>query len=158
MGAIYAAKHALIQIARDTGRWAATQVDDPCRAATSATPAQPLDQANLFASQSGLLGYTSGDWNGANFTTYPDNAVLPATPPNPNGGLEAVWSRDPGGPCIRPIDNTVTEYVTVRVTHGVPLFIPGIEYLPLSITCQAAGCTFPISATAKFRMEPQEDQ
>lgn len=155
VGAIFAARHALVQVARDTGRWAATQTRDPCAKAATDAPPQPLTQANLFASEAGILGYSSG-WNV--FMAYPDNTQLPASAPNADGGVEVVWSREGGGACVRPLDNRVTEYVTVRLAHGVPVFIPGLEYLPLSITCQSSGCTFPVTATSQFRMEPQEDQ
>jgi Flp pilus assembly protein TadG len=157
VGVIYSSQHALIQVARDTGRWAATQINEPCNAAASATPRQPVTQADIFASGARLLGYKSGDWNSGSFTVYGDNAVLPSTPAKPSG-VEVVWSRRGGGTCVRPTKNTDVEWVTVRVAHQVPVFIPLMEYLPTSITCAATGCTFPISAKAQFRMEPQDDQ
>src|SRR3954471_24790268 len=63
--AITAAKHSLIQIARDTARWASTQTTyNPCdSAATNATP-QPVTRADELALEAGLVGYSSGTWHG----------------------------------------------------------------------------------------------
>src|SRR5437870_5201246 len=62
-GVAFAAKTSLIQIARDTARWAATQSRyqfDPCDAAGAASPPQPVTQADAIALNSALLGYTAG--------------------------------------------------------------------------------------------------
>ncbi len=160
-GVIFAAKNTLTQIARDTARWAATQVYSPCSAATTSTPAQPLTQADSTASVSSLIGYTSGTWystgtwvsgTSGNFTAYADNTVLPPSPPS-GEGVEVVWSFEPGGVCP-PSDNALPAYVTVRVTHAVPVFLPGLQYLPSLGACDATGCHISLSATSMFRMEP----
>jgi len=152
-GVIFAARNGLTQIARDTARWAATQINSPCDSAATATaPAvpQPLTKADSIATDSSLLGYTSGTWNSTNFS-FADNTPLPASPPN-GEGVEVVWSHGTD-PCP-PLSNSTTAYVTVRVTHTVPVLLPGLQYLPGLGTCDGAGCHIALSATSMFRMEP----
>jgi Flp pilus assembly protein TadG len=152
LGVIFAAKNSLVQVARDTARWAATQNYSPCNTAATATPKQPLTQADATAVDSGLIGYASGTWTTANFTAYADNTALPASPPN-GEGIEVVWSYTPSaGPCPT-TDNTVLAYVTIRLTHAVPIFLPGL-WLITGGTCDASGCNLTTSSSAMFRMEP----
>ena len=154
-GMIFATKHSLIQVARDVGRWAATQGDLPCNAATTASPPQPLTQAHVIAQESRLMGYGSAGavWNPTNFSAYPDNTALPATPPSTQA-VEVVWTNTGTDPCP-PIDSTDTAWVTVRLTHRAPVVLPGFPYLPGLGTCDTNGCFFVVSSTAEFRMEPK---
>jgi hypothetical protein len=151
LGVIFVAKSTLVQVARDTGRWASTQVIAPCdAAATDPTTPQPVTQADATAVNSGLLNYQGGLWTTANFMAYPDNTPLPATLPFPEG-VEAVWSYA-SGTCPT-ANNTDVAYVTVRLSHELPLFLPGMFLIPGS-TCDANGCRLTTSETAMFRMEP----
>lgn len=161
LGVIFAAKNGLTQVARDTARWAATQTYDVCNSGATATPPQPLTQADSIASVSSLIGYTSGvSWNSGNFTVYPDNTTgtlsqaLPASPPSSSNGegVEVVWSYAPGAPCP-PSNNSTAAFVTVRVTHTVPVLLPGLQYMPGLGTCDP-DCHIALSATSIFRMEP----
>lgn len=152
LGVVMATSHTLIQVARDTGRWAATRAFDPCSAAFGATPPEPVTQADKIASESGLMGYTAGQWSGANFTRHPDNTALPPDPPSVPG-VEVVWTIV-DAPCP-PVDNTDEAYVTVRVTHRAPVLLPGLEYLPPLGTCDGSGCHLVITSKAQFRMEPR---
>lgn len=150
-GVIFATKHSLIQVARDTGRWAATQTVVPpadCLSAATASPPEPVTEADLLARESRLMGYLDGDWNAANFTAYPNDSSLPATPPNTEG-VEVVWS---GQPCPTSLSTQVA-WVTIRLTHRAPVFLPGLAYLPGLGTCDTSGCYLPITTTARFRME-----
>ena len=135
--------------ARDTARWAATQTYNPCSDAATGSPSPLLGKADEIATASSILGYTSGTWNSANFT---NPSTLPANPPN-NEGVEVAWSWETGGACP-PADNVKAAYVTIRVTHSVPVLIPGLEYLPAFGTCDASGCHFQLTSTSTFRMEP----
>lgn len=153
-GVIFAAQNSLTQVARDTARWAATQSTYiPCSDAAGGTLPPLLDQADQIAQASSLIGYTAVMWKPANFTTYPypDSSPLPAN--TKVEGVEVAWSWEPGGQCP-PIDNTTAAYVTIRVTHAVPIFLPGLQYLPSLGSCDATGCYISLSATSKFRMEP----
>ena len=151
LGVIYAAKNSLVQAARDTARWASTQTYSPCSAAATDPIPQPLTQADSTAAESSLIGYQSGDWSLANtnFTAYPDNTPLPASLPN-SEGVEVVWSSTAICPTT---DNTVVAYVTIRLTHTVPLFLPGLFLIP-GATCDSSGCHIATSSTSRFRMEP----
>jgi hypothetical protein len=153
-GVIFATKHSLIQVARDSGRWAATQAFDPCFSASTASPPQPVTQADLIAQQSRLMGYTAGDWGPGTFTAWGDNLPLPANPPNTEG-VEVVWSYDAGTPDCPTTDSTEVAWVTIRLTHRAPVFLPGLAYLPNLGTCDNTGCYLTISTTARFRMEPR---
>lgn len=150
-GALYAARHSLIQVGRDVGRWAATQQYEVCSDAATATPPQPVTEADRLAVDSGLFGYAAGDWGPGNFMTYPDNAGLPPDPPAAEG-VEVVWSISTGS--CPPIDSTTAAFVTVRLSHRVPVILPGFAYLPGVGTCDGTGCYIATSTTSEFRMEP----
>ena len=146
---VLAAKHSLIQIARDTARWASTQSSySPCDVAAAATPPQPVTRADELAVSAGLPGYSTGMWHadpGGNFVT--STSPLPAVAPFAEG-VEAAWT---GGACPT-ADNTVTAWVTVRVTHRIPIFLPGAWFIPG--LCSDAGCNLSLSSSSMFRMEP----
>lgn len=96
-GLIFWGLNTLTQVVRDTGRWAATQID-----CTNATPV--ITKANAIAAQSSLIGYTAGEFNGTNTTV--------------------VWrSEPPSGPCP-PTDNSEEAWVTITISHTVPTFFP----------------------------------
>ena len=160
-GVIFAAKNSLAQIARDTARWAATQTFTQCTDAASGALPPVLDQADQIAQLSSLIGYSPGMWSTGNFTVYPyvtpppaspPFGVLPANPPN-SEGVEVVWSYDSAGACP-PTDNLKPAYVTIRVTHAVPILLPGLQYLPGLGTCDGNGCHVTLGASSEFRMEP----
>lgn len=150
-GVIFAAQNSLTQIARDTARWASTQAYAPCSKAATDSPSQLLARADEIATASALFGYTSGMWNSGNFNNtatdpaYADNSSLPASPPN-GEGVEVVWSWGgvSGGVCP-PLDNVLAASVAIRVTHTVPVVLPGLQYLPSIGT---------LTSTSIFRMEP----
>jgi hypothetical protein len=150
-GVIFATKQSLIQVGRDVGRWAATQNFNPCSAAATQNPPQPVTEADSLAQQSRIMGYTAGGWGSSNFTAYSDNTPLPASPPNTEG-VEVVWSYA-SAPCP-PSNSTTAAFVTVRLSHRAPVFLPGLPYLPALGTCDASGCYLAITTTAQFRMEP----
>jgi hypothetical protein len=113
-GIIFWGQNTLTQIARDTGRWASTQ--SACD--TPAERALVLGTAISIAGSSSLIG-PSGGW------TSPTN-------------VDPSWS---GTPCP-PIDNTQVAFVTIRITHRVPVFFPWIP---------GDGN---LTTMAQFRMEP----
>lgn len=106
-GIIFWGQNTLTQIARDTGRWAATQQSCSDSAAVES-------QANAIAAESSLIGYRS------------------AVSPNPSSlGVTVTWqdtdgtTSPPSSPCP-PKDNTVARWVTVKLTQAVPVFFPFI--------------------------------
>ena len=111
-GIIFWGQNTLTQIARDTGRWAATQ--QGCSTAT----VNVLAEAKLIAANSSLIGNSAG-WTGSN--------------------VSASWT---GTPCP-PTDNQQIAYVTISLTHQVPIFFP---FIPGNGT---------LSTSAQFRMEPK---
>src|SRR5205823_12366461 len=83
LGIFFAAQNSLIQVARDTARWAATQQTySPCSQAAIGTPPPILAKADEIAATSSLVGYSPGTWNTGNFT---NPASLPGSPANPEG-------------------------------------------------------------------------
>lgn len=150
-GAVFATKQSLIQVGRDVGRWAATQDFNPCSSAATQSPPQPVTEANALAQQTRLLGYSPGDWNSSDVTVYADNTALPPSPPRTEG-VEVVWSYTSGS--CPPINSTTAGWVTIRLSHRAPVFLPGLPYLPRLGTCDASGCYLAITTTAQFRMEP----
>jgi Flp pilus assembly protein TadG len=108
-GILFWGQNTLTQVARDTGRWAASQVT--CPTTGTVTPV-----ADSIAASSSLIGYTSP-------------ADLTVT---------AAMS---GDPC--PVtDNQQVAYVTITLTHRVPVFFPWIP---------GDGN---LTTSAQFRMEP----
>lgn len=103
-GLIFWAQNTLTQVARDTGRWAATQQANPCNSGTAV--AAVVTTANQIAASSSLIGYSTGSpW------TNPAN-VAPS------------WS----GPCP-PTGNQQVAFVTITLHHQVPVFFP---FLPVN--------------------------
>jgi Flp pilus assembly protein TadG len=96
-GIIFWGQNTLTQVVRDTGRWAATQID-------CTTTAPVIATANAIAAQSSLIGYTAGEFNGTNTTV--------------------AWRQEPpSGPCP-PIDNQDEAWVRITINHSVPVFFP----------------------------------
>jgi Flp pilus assembly protein TadG len=93
-GIIFWGQNTLTQIARDTGRWAASQ-----QGCTTAT-VDVLTTAKSIAANSSLIG-SSSSW------TSPTNVAV-------------VWS---GSPCP-PTTNQTTAYVQITLHHQVPIFFP----------------------------------
>lgn len=111
LGVVIATQHQLTQIGRDVGRWAATQSFDPCTAGATAV----ATQADLFATQSGLFGYTALD-----FTT---------------SGVAVTWSIATGTRCP-PVDNIDVAWVVVQLSHEVPAFAPGFPDFTLTTSAR----------------------
>jgi Flp pilus assembly protein TadG len=112
-GIIFWGQNTLTQVARDTGRWAATQGTLP---ANCPTTANVTPTANAIAAASSLIGY-------------------------PASGL-GVGVTMTGDPC--PVtSNTQVAYVTITMTHQVPIFFP---FVPGNGV---------VSTSAQFRMEPK---
>ena len=96
-GLIFWSQQTLTQVARDTGRWAATQRLCEIQPAVTA-------QANTIAAGSSLFGYTTGSWSSGT-------------------NVDADWT--PGANCP-PDDNTEEEWVTITLNHQIPLFFPWV--------------------------------
>ncbi len=102
-GLIFWAQNTLVQVVRDTGRWASTQQSCTNVNAVIAT-------ANSIAGQSSLLGYSTGSWSATNvFVTWP-----------PTDGPDAGTANDP----CPPTSNQELGWVQVRISHNVPVFFP----------------------------------
>jgi Flp pilus assembly protein TadG len=115
-GLIFCGQNTLNQVVRDTGRWAASQTT--CSGASDVT--KVIATANAIAANSSLIGYTS-PWTGSDVTV--------------------AWTGDTTPTCP-PANNKKTAWVTITITHRVPIFFPG---LPGNGN---------ISSTTQFRMEP----
>lgn len=102
-GLIFWSQQTLTQIARDTGRWAATQ------SSCDGSSAQVTQVANDIAGQSTLFGYSPDQW--ANGGADPTNKVV------------VSWPRDTGQPCP-PASNQEEAWVRVEIGHQVPIFFP----------------------------------
>ena len=99
-GLIFWGQNTLTQVVRDTGRWAATQID--CVPATAVAPV--IATANAIATQSSLIGYTPGEFDGGNTTV--------------------TWRTVPLGDPCPPVDNQDESWVRITITHAVPIFFP----------------------------------
>lgn len=97
-GLLFWGQITLTQVARDTGRWAATQQE--CDTADNRVA---LDtQARAIALESQLFGYDGG--------ADPNLTITPSWAPNAD-------------PCP-PVDNTGIEWVTILMTYRVDVFLP----------------------------------
>ena len=159
-GMLFWAQNTLTQVVRDTGRWAATQ--QGC----SLSSVGIAGEANLVAANSSLLGYSpSTPWSATDMTTIDatttpptlsgDTAVNDFTGTNGEGVAVAWVGPDPGTAANNtegcpPKDNLAVYHVTIKIVHTVPVFFPGMQYLPgLGTNGQIV-----LSSTAQFRMEP----
>lgn len=96
-GIFFWGQNTLTQVARDTGRWAATQ--------QSCTDAPAIiAKANEIAAQSSLIGYSANPWTSANVTV--------------------TWQTTPSGDPCPPTSNQQTSFVTITIDHRVPVFFP----------------------------------
>lgn len=108
-GLIFWSQNTLTQVARDTGRWAATQQADPCSSGAAAVVAT----ANQIAASSTLFGYRS------------------ANPWTSGTNVNVTWTPDPVTTNCPPEGNQEVAYVRIQLTHRIPLFFP---WLPVSDT------------------------
>lgn len=110
-GIIFWSQNTLTQIARDTGRWAATQQVCNTTAASDAI----VTTANSVAQSSSLFGYkASPGWvSGTN--------------------VNVTWTTDSG--TCPPTSNQQVSFVHITLTHQIPLFFP---FLPVSNTLNSA--------------------
>ena len=152
-GILFWAQNTLTQVVRDTGRWEASQQTKPCNDPAAATFL--AKRADSIASSASLIGYTASQWTAA--TTYP---TWPPVPDNrPPEGVEVAWPIPLHDPILKdgdcpPSSNATAWFVTIRLNHVIPIFFPGLQYLPGLGTCDSSGCSISLSATTTFRMEP----
>jgi len=97
-GLLFWGQITLTQVARDTGRWAATQQE--CD--TAGNRAALIAQGRAIATDASLYGYDGG--------ADPDLTISPSWTPNAT-------------PCP-PDDNTGVEWVTIGMTYRVGVFLP----------------------------------
>lgn len=162
-GMIFWAQNTLTQVVRDTGRWAATQ--QGCALGTTVPQVDVAGEANKVAGNSSLLGYTTGEWAQPTSAGSTDASVSSFT----GEGIAVAWVQDydpkTGGSWTHqgcpPKNNQAVYHVTIRINHAVPLFFPGMQYLPAFSSCDGTaavgGVSGPcalLSSTAQFRMEP----
>lgn len=107
-GLIFWSQNTLTQVARDTGRWAATQLECDSAAAIQAV----VDTANELAATATLFGYQAGSWDGTN--------------------VDVTWTKEGTPPAdCPPTSNQEVAFVTIELTHQIPIFFP---FLPVSDT------------------------
>lgn len=152
-GIVFWAQNTLTQVVRDTGRWEATQQATPCTTGKSTL----ASQADSIAGHSSLFGYTNGEFLA--ITDYSADSTPDATV-RAFGTANAVavaWVHDssetPSQSCP-PTSNLAVWHVTIKMNQRVPVFFPGMEFLPQLGTCDSTGCYITLSSTAQFRMEP----
>lgn len=127
-GIVFWAQNTLTQVVRDTGRWEATQ-------GSCTNSAAVISQANSIAGTSSLFGYTPSSWTSSNVTvTFSANCTSDTT---------------------YPVDNSQFSWVNIAVTHRVPTFFPGMQFLPQLGTCDPTGCYITLSTSAQYRLEPK---
>ena len=102
-GLYFWSQQTLTQIARDTGRWAATQTY--CDSNTSLI----TQTANDIAGSSTLFGYAADQWADAGSGT--------------TNKVEVSWPRDTDEPCP-PSSNQDEAWVQIQIDHQIPVFFP----------------------------------
>ncbi len=131
-GMIFWGQITLTQVVRDTGRWASTQQQCSNAAAVQS-------EGDAIALTSSLFGYASGEFKATG--TSPMAVAWADVTPVPPGP-------QPSDACPPP-DNSQVWQVTVTGTHTVPVFFPGMQYLPGFTNNKVT-----LSSQAVFRMEP----
>ena len=149
-GIVFWAQNTLTQVARDTGRWEATQQSSPnCSSGATALGTQ----ADSIAQNASLFAYQSGEFT--TISVQPSAAAVTAY--STANSMAAAWTHDsaetPSQSCP-PTSNAAVWHVTIRLNHTVPTFFPGLQYLPGLGTCTSSGCSIQLSSTVQYRMEP----
>jgi Flp pilus assembly protein TadG len=104
-GIVFWGQNTLNQVARDTGRWAATLQ-------SCSNSAAIVTKANQIAAESSLIGYSTGSpWTSANVAVSWQDADGVTSPPS--------------APCP-PTLNTDVRWVKIIIHHTVPIFFPFI--------------------------------
>jgi Flp pilus assembly protein TadG len=98
-GIVFWGQNTLTQVARDTGRWAATQ--QSCSNSVAI-----VTKANEIAAQSSLIGYSANAWTSAN--------------------VVVAWQTTPGTDPCPPTSNQQVSFVKITLHHTVPIFFPFI--------------------------------
>ena len=98
-GVAFWGQNTLTQVARDTGRWAATQQ-------SCSNAAAIVTKANEIAGQSSLIGYTAGSWTSAN--------------------VVVTWQTTPITDPCPPTSNQQVSFVKITLHHRIPIFFPFI--------------------------------
>jgi Flp pilus assembly protein TadG len=130
-GMIFWGQITLTQVVRDTGRWASTQ-----QQCSSAAVVQ--NEGDSIALASALFGYTSGEFKATGSSPMSVSwADVTPTPPGRTGDI------------CPPPNNAQVWQVTITGTHSIPVFFPGMQYLP-----GFANNRVTLSSQAVFRMEP----
>jgi Flp pilus assembly protein TadG len=96
-GLLFWSQITLSQVARDTGRWAATQTYSPCSNGAAAVQTQ----ATAIAGTSSLFA----------FPDYPVTAPV-------------SWTLSSGAAACPPPDNQTVWYVNITLSHNVPIILP----------------------------------
>ncbi len=136
-------QNTVTQVARDTARWAVTQSTSPCDSAASRSAL--ASRANTLALGARLINYSPGSW-----TTATSIGAVGAR------GVGADWPIPPPPPTLYavdcpPSDSMLAWFVTVRINHVVPIFVPGLQIFAPS--CGQPGWC--LSSTTQLRMEPR---
>ena len=100
-GIIFWGQNTLNQVARDTGRWAATQLF--CVAGTGTSEVNVVGTANAIANNSSLIGKDAA-WTGTN--------------------VVVSWAVIGTGTPCPPTNNQQTAWVRIKLNHTVPIFFP----------------------------------
>jgi hypothetical protein len=126
-GLLFWTQITLTQIARDAGRWAATQAG--CADGTGADQADVTGEAKRIADESWLFAYGG--------------------PTDPNLTVTATWDPSPPPDPCPPADNQSVVWVRIGMNHTVPTFLP-----LLADTCSPS-CQRTLTTSVQFRMEPE---
>ena len=126
-GILFWAQITLTQVARDTGRWVATQVWT-CDPLDGTAAAQVASQANLIAEKSTLFGWSAG------------NQITLASGP--------TYTKVVGVQCP-PDDNQEVWNVSFELSHAVPVFVPW-----LATNGCSGGCERALTSEVQYRVEP----
>ena len=133
------------QVARDTARWAVTQSTTPCDSTANRNAVGV--QADLFARQWKLLGYTAGSWTTAGTIASLSGPGVAADWPIPSvGSGPPLFASD-----CPPSNSSVAWSIRVRINQPVPIFFPFLQLIAPS--CGAPG--YCLTTTTEVRMEPK---
>jgi hypothetical protein len=146
-GLILWSQNAVTNVARDTARWAVTQSSSPCD--MGANRVLVAGTADTLAQRASLIGHSAGSWGTA-----------PSIDSMSGDGVGVDWTVPDGylPKDCPPSDNGISVFVTVRVSHPVPIFIPGVALLGgINATIVDPTCadSFCVTSTTELRMEPK---
>lgn len=149
-------QNAVTEVARETARWAVTQPLAPCDSAASR--ANVSSKANEQAGRASLVGWTPWASAGSSTSGGARGVGVDWFPSGQQPAADWQWGSPPialfPSDCP-PADGRIPWSIRVKVSHVVPIFLPGLQALIGNCQGSSGYC---VTSSTQLRMEPKAPQ